>query len=570
MRAMIVAAGLGTRLRPLTELRPKPVVPVRGLPLLAHPLALLAKAGVSEVVINVHHLPERLRADAARCCPPGLELRFSHEPELLHTGGAIRRVADFLRESDPCLVVGGDMIVDLDLAGLVARHRASERLVTLALVEPRANRDFGTIGVDARGRLCRLADRVDLGGEASCGVYTWVNVLSARAFDTLPDRPAFNHLDDWWMPLRAAGEPGIGAEVLRPDACQWTPVGTPGEYLDANFTPLRVSYLDADAEARARGALLEPELVVGAGAEVPGMRSCAGSWYGRTSACPPACEPGAASSRAVASIRSRAASTGAERERRERSRRRGCGLSELVMVGTSDAFGSAGRRQSAYLVRGSGGSVLLDCAPTTNGGLATLGISRDEIAAIAVSHFHADHFGGIPLFLLASTYQDQRRDPLLVAGPAGIETRVRELAGAMGHAIEDSELGYSVAFRELPAGSEVDVGPARITSFETDHVPSSCPHGLSVRCDGRHLVYSGDTGWFDALPGHARGADLFLCECTFPEPRTPLHLSLDVLAKRRDEFRCDRMLLTHLGEDMRALDEAAGFERADDGDVVPL
>lgn len=240
------------------------------------------------------------------------------------------------------------------------------------------------------------------------------------------------------------------------------------------------------------------------------------------------------------------------------------------MVGTSDAFGSEGRRQSAYLLRASTGSLLLDCGPTTNGGLADLGISRQEIAAIAVSHFHGDHFGGIPLFVLAATYQDQRREPLVLAGPRGMEERVRRLADAMGHTIEDAELGYRVVFRELVAGSEVEIGPARVTSFETNHSPTACPHGLSIRADGRRLVYSGDTGWFDALPGHARDADLFLCECTFPEPRTPLHLSLEELAEHRDEFRCDRMLLTHLGADMRIRSETAGFERADDGDVVSL
>ena len=88
---MIIAAGLGTRLRPLTELRPKPAMPVRGIPLVAYPLALLAAHGVDEVVINVHHMPELLM-DAARAHrPAGMAIEFSEEPELLGTGGAFRR-----------------------------------------------------------------------------------------------------------------------------------------------------------------------------------------------------------------------------------------------------------------------------------------------------------------------------------------------------------------------------------------------------------------------------------------------------------------------------------------------
>lgn len=268
MRAMIVAAGRGTRLRPLTELRAKPALPVRGIPLVGYALALLARAGVREVAINVHHLPETLESAARAWCPPGVALRFSHERTLLHTGGGIRRVAAFLRESDPCLVLGGDMLCDLDLQGLVARHRAGGQDATLLLREdPRAAR-FGTIGVDDEGNVRRIARRLDRGGETRAGLYTWVNVLSARAFDALPDREVFNHLDDWLAPLAAAGPGRVRGVVATPGECRWEPVGTPEEYLEANLRTRTLSYWDADARARAAGARLEPELVVGAGAEI--------------------------------------------------------------------------------------------------------------------------------------------------------------------------------------------------------------------------------------------------------------------------------------------------------------
>lgn len=268
MRGMIVAAGLGTRIRPLSALRPKPALPVRGLPVVAYGLGLLAAAGVREVVINLHHLPQRLREAAEAFAPPGMELRFSEEKRLLHTGGALRRVAGFLRESDPCIVIGGDMIADLDLSALVARHRAEQRAVTLVLRDdPRAAR-FGTIGVDERGRVRRIARRFDLGGERAAGVYTWVNVIAARAFDTLPEREVFNHLDDWLAPRLAAGADDVVGERLEGAACRWEPVGTPAEYLGANLRSHRLSYLDADARARELGWRLEPDLLVGPGAEL--------------------------------------------------------------------------------------------------------------------------------------------------------------------------------------------------------------------------------------------------------------------------------------------------------------
>jgi hypothetical protein len=96
-----------------------------------------------------------------------------------------------------------------------------------------------------------------------------VNVVSARAFDTLPAREVFSHLDDWWMPELACGSDEIGAVVLGPEACAWEPVGTLAEYLHANFALPRLSYLDTDARARALGARLLPDAVIGAGAEVP-------------------------------------------------------------------------------------------------------------------------------------------------------------------------------------------------------------------------------------------------------------------------------------------------------------
>jgi len=268
MRAMIVAAGLGTRLLPLSELRPKPAMPVRGVPLIAYPLALLARCGVTETVINVHHLPEMIVAAAERYAPPGMSLRFSFERELLDTGGGIRRVADFLRESDPCLILGGDMIADVDLSALLDRHRTRGDAITLLLRDDPRVATFGSIGVDTEGRLRRIATRFDLGGEEAAGVYTWVNAVAARAFERLPERDVFGHLDGWIAPLLAEGASDIRGEVAAPEACVWEPVGTPAEYLEANLHPASLSCFDPDALALREGTRFEPDLVIGAGARL--------------------------------------------------------------------------------------------------------------------------------------------------------------------------------------------------------------------------------------------------------------------------------------------------------------
>ena len=266
MRAMIVAAGLGTRLRPLSELRPKPAMPVRGIPLIAYQLALLSHHGVSETAINVHHLPEALQDAAERYKPPGMTLRFSLEHELLDTGGGIRRVADFLRESDPCLILGGDMLLDADLGGLIAQHEACGNAITLLLRDDPRTRTFGSIGVDAEGCVRRIGKRFDLGGEQAAGIYTWVNVVAARAFRQLPERDVFSHLDDWIAPMLAKGARDIRGSVTPDTKCVWEPVGTPAEYLAANLDPPALSYIDPDRSARANGVRFEPDLVIGAGA----------------------------------------------------------------------------------------------------------------------------------------------------------------------------------------------------------------------------------------------------------------------------------------------------------------
>jgi ribonuclease BN (tRNA processing enzyme) len=131
-------------------------------------------------------------------------------------------------------------------------------------------------------------------------------------------------------------------------------------------------------------------------------------------------------------------------------------------------------------------------------------------------------------------------------------------------------LPFELRFAELGADAALALGPARVAAFATKHDPEACPHGLAVEADGRRLVYSGDTGWFDGLPDCARGADLFVCECNFYERRIPTHLSYRELHDQRRAFACERMLLTHLGAEMTDRRGRLEIETADDGLVVDV
>jgi len=268
MKGVILAGGLGTRLRPLSQLCPKPAMPVRGIPLIAYQLALLAHNGVSEVMINTHHLSELLIEAAKDNCPAGMTLQFSVEKTLLDTGGGLRRVAGFLRESDPCLILGGRLLLNNDLTALVRRHREREAAATLLLLDDPRSSEFGSIGVDAEGCVRRIGKRFDLQGEVRSGLYTWANVFAARVFDTLPKREVFSHFDDWLAPLLLSGSREILGEIANPRECSWTPVGTLGEYLSANLEPPGLSYYDADVVARERGVRIQENVVLGAGARI--------------------------------------------------------------------------------------------------------------------------------------------------------------------------------------------------------------------------------------------------------------------------------------------------------------
>jgi ribonuclease BN (tRNA processing enzyme) len=243
---------------------------------------------------------------------------------------------------------------------------------------------------------------------------------------------------------------------------------------------------------------------------------------------------------------------------------------EIHFIGTSDAFGAGGRRQSAFLVSDGHAGLLVDCGMTTNTGLAAERIQRDEVDAILVSHFHADHFGGIPLFLLAAFYADDRSKPLVIAGPPGIESQVMKLGAAMGHSLADREWTFPIVYRELPAGKPFEVGPASVTSFEVNHDKDACPHGHQIQIDNRKIVYSGDTGWFEGFPQYSEGADLFVCECTYCAPEFNMHLNLEELTKNEASFQCDRMVLTHLGSEMSKSRNEVKFETADDGLVLKV
>jgi mannose-1-phosphate guanylyltransferase len=176
MKAVILAAGAGTRLRPLTDTCPKPMLPIAGRPLLARTLDWLCANGVSEAALNLHHLPDVVREGLGEGGAWGMSLRYSYEPTLLGTSGAVRAIAERYPGwfDQTFLLLYGDMLLDIALADLLAFHRASAAELTLALKHSATPQTQGMVEVDSAGRVLRFAEKPhawDGGDLANAGVY---------------------------------------------------------------------------------------------------------------------------------------------------------------------------------------------------------------------------------------------------------------------------------------------------------------------------------------------------------------------------------------------------------------
>jgi mannose-1-phosphate guanylyltransferase len=262
MKAMVMAAGLGTRLRPLTYEIPKPLVPVANRPIMEHILALLGRNGLGEVIANLHWFPDTIRNRFGDGSGFGTELTYSYEEELLGTAGGVRNVRDYFG-SEPFLVMAADALTDVDLTALAEAHRTNDGLVTLA-VKPVSNvREFGVVVTGSDGRIQGFQEKPDpaeaLSNLANCMIY----VLEPEAFDYFPDEPVIDFALDVFPALLEHDVP-FGVHVA--DA-YWNDVGSLPEYLQGNL-----DVLAGAVEVDAAGELLDAEdgASLGAGIEHSG------------------------------------------------------------------------------------------------------------------------------------------------------------------------------------------------------------------------------------------------------------------------------------------------------------
>ena len=229
MDAMILAAGLGTRLRPLTDHTPKALIEIGGVSILEQIARRLAAAGVDRIIVNAHRHPDQVEAAADRLARElGVDVKVSLEAEApLETGGGLAHAESFFRKGGSFFLYNGDIVTDIDLAGLLAAHQATGALATLAVGRRETTRRLlfdrkGLVGWEnaATGRRERCREPVE---EIEAWPFAGIHVISPEIFGLITEKGAFSILD---LYLRLSAE---GHRILPHDVSQvlWLEIGDP-------------------------------------------------------------------------------------------------------------------------------------------------------------------------------------------------------------------------------------------------------------------------------------------------------------------------------------------------------
>lgn len=222
MRSMILAAGYGTRLRPITYTLPKPLVPVANRPLIAWAVDDYLRVGIDEIVVNVHHLPDSIIRYLTNAYPR-CRFHFSHEQEILGTGGALRRVRSLFETQEECFVVNGDTIQSPPYAKLSSSRRERGAVAALTLRHPPAHDRFTPVFFEG-GRITGFGS-----GTGEPLMFAGSHCVGTRLFEHLPEKEVFGIVEEVYQPLASAGSL---AGVI--DDGTWFDIGTPSRYLAAS------------------------------------------------------------------------------------------------------------------------------------------------------------------------------------------------------------------------------------------------------------------------------------------------------------------------------------------------
>ncbi|MHC2433523.1 MBL fold metallo-hydrolase [Bradyrhizobium sp. USDA 4451] len=241
---------------------------------------------------------------------------------------------------------------------------------------------------------------------------------------------------------------------------------------------------------------------------------------------------------------------------------------QLRFVGCGDAFGSGGRFNTCFHVSGERANFLIDCGASSLPALKRLEIDRDAIDLILITHFHGDHFAGLPFFLLDAQFSRRTR-PLVIAGPEGIETKLPQVMEVMFEHSSRTRQRFDLSVVTLAPQEPRSFGETTVTPFPVLHGESGGPFlAYRIEAEGRVISYSADTEWTDTLIPAAQNADLFIAEAYTHDKMVKNHLSLTTLEAHLPAINAKRVVLTHMSDDMLGRIDGLPYTAASDGMVV--
>jgi len=244
---------------------------------------------------------------------------------------------------------------------------------------------------------------------------------------------------------------------------------------------------------------------------------------------------------------------------------------EVTFVGCGDAFGSGGRLNTCFHVRAARTSFLIDCGASSLIGMNRCGIDRNAIDTILVTHFHADHFGGVPFFMLDAQFNTKRTRPLTIAGPPGLREFYPRAMETAFTGSSKTQPRFELNLVELESAQRRSLGDLVVRPARVRHAPAEGPFfAYRIEVDGRTIAFSGDTEWVENLVEIGRDADLLISECYSFEKKVPFHLDYVTLNANLPRIKPKRLILTHLNTDTLARAAATGYQIAEDGMIVEV
>jgi mannose-1-phosphate guanylyltransferase len=253
VKAMVLAAGKGTRLLPLTGEMPKPMAPVAGKAIMEHIFELLARTEMEEVHVNVHYLADAILGTyGSRATVNGLKVCMTREDQLMGTAGGVKRIAD--RFGETFVVIMGDALTDVDVREVVAFHKRRGALATLALMRVADTSHYGVVELDSERSVVSFQEKPDPDEAISNLANTGIYVLEPEVFEYIPENTFFDFAKDVFPRLLAAGERVAGYE----GCFYWSDIGTLEAYRTAQHDALsRKVRLNIPGEQRAEGLWVE-------------------------------------------------------------------------------------------------------------------------------------------------------------------------------------------------------------------------------------------------------------------------------------------------------------------------